>query len=170
MARNTVLIDELLSEGASTRKLLELIADDNLAYKPHERSMDLRRLASHVAEIPAWVEFTIAMDVLDLAEGNFTPFSATNVKELLERHDANIERARKALEGADDETLMKIWKLRNGSHEIMSGPKIKIIRSMTGNHLYHHRGQLTVYLRLLEIPIPGIYGPSADDLAMMAAK
>jgi len=169
MALNLTLLAELNEEAANTRKLLELVPDSRFDFKPHEKSSTLQRLASHVAEIPVWTEFTINMDVLDLAANHTTPFSAENTAELLARHEENIERAKKALEGASDETLMKTWTLKKGDFQIMAAPKANIIRKMTSNHLYHHRGQLTVYLRLLDIPIPGIYGASADDLAAMKA-
>ncbi len=163
MPLNQALIEEVIRESAATRKMLERVPDDKFDYKPHERSMSLNRLASHVAEIPLWTQFTIDLDVLDLGTGNFTPFAAKDTAELLARHDENIAKAIKALESADDETLMKVWTLKNGEHQIMAAPKIHILRGMTSNHLYHHRGQLSVYLRMLDVPVPGMYGPSNDE-------
>ncbi len=163
MPLNQPLIAELKHEGANTRKMLERVPAEHFDWQPHAKSMSLVKLASHVAEIPLWAEFTINMDELDLAAGNFIPFKATSVVALLQMHDENIAKAITALESATDEQLIKVWTLKRGDFQIMSMPKIQVLRSMVGNHLYHHRGQLSVYLRMLDVAIPGMYGPSADE-------
>lgn len=164
MARTRVLIAELTSEGASTRKMLERIPDDQFDFKPHEKSRTLGELATHIVELQLWVDFIINMDEMNLADGGFTPYTAKNKADLLAFHDRNIALALKALEETTDEHLLKTWTLKKGEYQILSRPRIGAIRSVTGNHLYHHRGQLSVYLRLLNVPLPAIYGPSADEI------
>jgi len=162
MALNKALIGELQHEAASTRKMLERVPTDKLSWKPHDRSMALGKLATHVSDLPNWTDFTINSDELDLA-GGMKQFLASSTDELLAHHDEAVSGAIKALESVSDEQLMQMWTLRMGSHVIFSMPKIQVLRSMVYSHMIHHRGQLSVYLRMLDIPVPGMYGPSADD-------
>lgn len=165
---NTALIAELKSEAAKTRKMLALVPiADKADWVPHTKSMKLGRLALHVAELAGWTGMTITTDELDFAKGYTpTPTPATT-EELLAILDKNVEMSLKALENADDELLAKPWTLRSGDHVYFTLPKKVVIRDMCYNHVVHHRGQLSVYLRLLNIPIPGMYGPSADEMEAM---
>jgi uncharacterized damage-inducible protein DinB len=163
MSYNKGLIAELQMEAANTRKMLEKVPTDKNDWKPHEKSMKLGNLANHVAELAGWTVFTMGSDELDLSKMDYKPVIATSTEQLLATHDANFNKAIAALEGASNEDFDKIWTLRHGDHVIMAMPKKAVLRSMVFSHLIHHRGQLSVYLRLLDVPIPGMYGPSADD-------
>jgi uncharacterized damage-inducible protein DinB len=156
------LLPEFDQEMANTRKTLERVPMDNYEWQPHTKSFNMGRLATHVAQLPSWAQVTINSDELDLAGGYDQPKPQTN-QELLDLFDSNATEARKALEGASDDSYFKPWTLRMGDHVIFTMPKIAVIRSMVMNHIIHHRAQLTVYLRLNDIPVPGLYGPSADE-------
>lgn len=164
------LISELKHEAANTRKLLELVPEDKFDWQPHEKSMSLIRLAAHIANLGNWTSMTIETDELDIG-GPFKPFVPASREELLRFHDEAQAHSEAALETAAPELFMKPWTLKKNGAVIMELPKAAIIRSMCFNHVIHHRGQLSVYLRLLDVPIPGMYGPSADDrLAEAAAQ
>lgn len=163
MKLNQAFISELKSEGASTRKMLERVPEGNLGWKPHEKSMTIGRLATHIAELPSWVAVTLNTDELDFSKREYKPHTAANREELLAIHDKNIADAIASLEKSTDEELMKNWTLRNGETVYFTLPKIAAMRGFAFNHLYHHRGQLSVFLRLNDIHVPGMYGPSADD-------
>lgn len=160
---NQILIPELKHEAASTRKMLERVPAESWDWKPHEKSMALGRLASHVATIPAWMTITLTTGELDFAKGDYKPPVATSTENLLEIFDESYQTALQHLETASDETLRGNWSLLNGGHHLFTMPRMAALRSFVMNHLIHHRGQLSVYLRLLGIPVPGMYGPSADD-------
>jgi uncharacterized damage-inducible protein DinB len=160
---NQALIPELKHEAASTRKMLERVPTDKWDWKPHDRSMTLGRLASHLATIPDYMTVTLTSDELDFAKGTYRPAAPTSTKTLLDVFNTSYEKALQTLEGASDETLHGMWSLKNGGHTIFTLPRMAALRSFVMNHLIHHRGQLSVYLRLLNIPVPGMYGPSADD-------
>jgi uncharacterized damage-inducible protein DinB len=162
-------LPEFDHEMQSTRKLLECVPDGKFSYKPHEKSMTLGHLASHVAQIPEYVISTIRLERLDFT-GSEKPFEATTRKELLDAFDAKSAEARNALSGASDEEMAKIWTLTYKGQQIFSLPRAAVLRSMCLNHLYHHRGQLGVYLRLNNVAIPGMYGPSADEMNMFNAQ
>ena len=164
-----MLLPEFDQEMASTRKLLQLVPDDKLDYKPHEKSMTLGRLASHVAEMPNWILTTITTDSLDLAPG-MTGYMASSRQEMLQRFDAQLAEARAALAGASDEDMGKMWTLSFGGNPIFTMPRASVVRISGMNHLIHHRAQLGVYLRLNEIAIPGMYGPSADEMKFWQAS
>jgi uncharacterized damage-inducible protein DinB len=157
-----MLIPEFDKEMASTRKLLAYVPGDKFSWKPHEKSMTLGRLASHVAEMPGWVIPTMQQDVLEIGIGE-KPFSAETTTELMEKFDQNVAAARPLIEGASDETMARDWSLIYGGHKIFNQPKSDVLRGMVMNHMIHHRAQLGVYLRLHDIAIPGMYGPSADE-------
>jgi len=162
MTISQMMMPEFDQEMKSTRKLLDCIPDDILDFKPHEKSMKLGRLASHVAEMPNWAFETIAKDQL-VANPGEKPFEAASKAELLSAFDKNVAEARAALEGASDEHLAKNWKFIYAGQTVLDMPRVAVLRSMVMNHLIHHRAQLGVYLRLNDIAIPGMYGPSADD-------
>ena len=160
---NQAFIPELKHEAASTRKLLERVPTDKFDWKPHEKSMTLGRLASHIAEIPDWMTATLTTEELDFAKGGYKPTVPATKEELLEKFEQSYTKALETLTSATDETLRGLWTLKNGDHVIFTMPRIATLRSFVMNHFIHHRGQLTVYLRLLNIPVPGMYGPSADE-------
>jgi uncharacterized damage-inducible protein DinB len=158
-------LSEFDYEAAATRKMLERLPDGQLNYKPHEKSMTCGALVTHIAMIPMWLTTTISLPELDVA--NFQPPQPfETISAALEAFDAKVAEARAALEGASDEAMMATWSLRNGEHVAFSMPRVAVIRTFIMNHLVHHRGQLSVYLRLLDIPVPAIYGPSADEGTM----
>jgi len=163
MNLNEAMLGELQNEAASTRKMLELIPDDKLTWTPHEKSMTLGTLASHIAEIPTWVNATIEKDELDFATSDYKPFIPTSAEELVERFDKNMSAAVESLKNTSNETLMKNWKLRSGEDIYFDMPKIQVLRGFVLNHNVHHRGQLSVYLRLNDVPLPSVYGPTADE-------
>ena len=157
------IIPELKQEGAQTKKILEKVPFDQWQWKPHQKSMALGRLASHVAELPKWITMCINTDELDFSKRGYKANVFESREQLLQHLDQNVQEALATLEKATDAQLLENWTLRNGEHVIFTMPKIAVIRSMSMNHMIHHRGQLSVFLRLLDIPIPGMYGPSADE-------
>jgi uncharacterized damage-inducible protein DinB len=166
MSLNQSFIAELKQEAANTRKILERVPLDNADWKPHAKSMALGRLALHIAELPGWVSFTIDSDHLDLATLNHRTPTPENTEALLATHDAMVEKAVASLEQADDATLDNLWSLRMGEQTYFTMPKKNVLRTFAYSHLFHHRAQLGVYLRMLDIPVPGMYGPTADDAPM----
>jgi len=162
MTISQTLLPEFDQEMASTRKLLAVVPEDKFGWKPHEKSMTLGRLASHVAEMGSWANITIVQDKLELTPGQ-KPFNAATSAELLAAVDKSVTEGRAALESATDETMMGTWSLIYGGKTMFSMPRVAVLRSVVMNHMIHHRGQLSVYLRLLDVPLPGMYGPSADD-------
>jgi uncharacterized damage-inducible protein DinB len=166
MPLSDALLPEFDHEMASVRKHLERVPDDKLAWKPHEKSMPLGRLAMHLAEIPGWVVPTIQQDSLDLAPPGgpeFKPRPAGSRQEALEAFDKNVKQARAVIESASDAHLMKPWSLLAGGKTIFTLPRIATLRSFVFSHAIHHRAQLGVYLRLNDVPVPSSYGPTADE-------
>lgn len=167
MTMSASLLPEFDNEMANTRKVLECVPDDKLAWKPHEKSMTMGRLAGHVAEMPGWITNGIQVDELNLTPGeggqNFVAYSATSRAELLATFDKNVAAARQALAGASDEHMQQMWSLIFNGKRVVHMPRAVVVRSMCMNHMIHHRAQLGVYLRLNDIAIPGVYGPSADE-------
>ncbi len=161
MTISETLLPEFDQEMANTRALLECVPEEKFAWKPHEKSMTMGRLASHIAEMPSWAVYTINQDNLELTPG-MKPFIAATKKELLDTLAGHTGAARAAIAGATDEQLGKIWSLIYGGHAVLTMPRAAVLRTMVFSHIIHHRGQLGVYLRLNDIPIPGMYGPSAD--------
>ena len=158
------LIPEFDHEMATTRKVLERVPEDRFEWKPHEKSFPLGILATHVATLPTWATETLMRSQIDLV-GNTQPTAAGSKSELLAAFDKNTTDARAALSGRSDAELMAMWSLKRNGKTVFSMPKTTVLRSFVLNHLIHHRAQLTVYLRLLDIPVPSIYGPSADEPA-----
>ncbi len=163
MPINEGFIAELEMEAKSTRKILERVPIEKSDWKPHEKSMTLGRLSSHVAEISGWVSSTLDADELDFTKIDYKPVIAGSNKELLEIFEKNHSKAIESLKKAKDEEFFKNWTLRNGEKVYLTMPKIAVLRSFAYSHQIHHRGQLSVFLRLLNVPLPGIYGPTADE-------
>ena len=163
MTISEMFLPEFDQEMANTRKILDCVPDDKFTWKPHTKSMTMGRLASHVAELPHWSVFIIDQDKLELTP-DMKPFLGANKAELLAALDKNVAAARAAIAGASDEHFGKMWALIYGGHTVFSQPRAVALRNMVISHLIHHRGQLSVYLRLNDVPIPGMYGPSADGM------
>jgi len=166
MGLSESLLPEFDNEMVGTRKTLERVPDDKADWKPHQKSAAMGGLATHLANIPTWANYTIDQDSLDLAPGGkpLPPMAmAKSNAELLATFDANVAKARAAIAGASDAELFKPWSLMTNGNTLMTLPKIAVLRSFVMNHLIHHRAQLGVYLRLNDIPVPSIYGPSADE-------
>ncbi len=159
----TALTRELQHEAAVTRKCLERIPAEKFDYKPHEKSMTMGRLAVHVAEMTGWVIETVNKTELDFATMDYKPFEPQTTEELVEYLDKIIVEAVEALKTASDEAMIENWTLRNGEEIYFTMPRIGVLRGMVFNHIVHHRGQLSVYMRLNDIPVPALYGPSADE-------
>jgi uncharacterized damage-inducible protein DinB len=168
MSFSQSLLPEFDAEMKNTRKILECVPDGKMDYQPHVKSMTLGRLATHVAEIPSWAGVTLDLEVLDIPP-DYKPRIAQSRAELLEIFEKNVAEARPKIEAASDEHWQKIWTLQLGRNKVLSMPRAVVMRSMVMNHLIHHRAQLGVFLRLNDVAIPGMYGPSADEATFAAA-
>jgi uncharacterized damage-inducible protein DinB len=169
MSISASLLPEFDQEMANTRKALERMPDDKFDWKPHEKSGTMGWLANHLANLPSWTVYTINQDSLDLAptDGESIKWEGKGSRqELLDYFDKNVGAARAAIAEASDEAFLKPWSLLKGGVTLMTLPKIAVMRGFVMNHIIHHRGQFTVYLRLNDVPVPPIYGPSADEGAM----
>ncbi len=155
------ILMELDQEAQTTKRVLERIPDDKLAWKPHPKSFSLGQLALHIASVPGGVT-TIAMQ--DSVEApNFAQSEPRSRREVLDTFSKSLETAKGNLNKMDDVRLAETWSLTRGGKVVMSAPRGAFLRSVLLNHVYHHRGQLSVYLRMLDVPVPSIYGPSADE-------
>jgi uncharacterized damage-inducible protein DinB len=166
MTIGQMMLGEFDQEMQNTRKTLERCPDDKWNWKPHDKSGTVGWLASHIATMIGWTAVTLTTDQLDYAPVGgpaYTPPKIDNRKELLAEFDKNIAEARAALASASDQDMMKPWTLLAGGKTIFTLPRVACIRGMIFNHIIHHRAQLTVYYRLLGIPVPALYGPSADE-------
>ena len=164
MAIKDAFIAELKQESSMTKKMLEKVPLDKKDWKPHEKSMTLGRLATHVAENTHWISEIRHIDDFDfMKDYNFNPPNASSTDELLGIFQTNLDKALDDLSGMTDEDFAKNWTVRRGEQVMFSISKKISIRSWALNHMIHHRGQLSVYLRLLDVPVPGMYGPSADE-------
>ena len=157
------LVDELKRESVNTRKLLAIVPEDKHDWKPHEKSFPLGRLAGHVAELPEWLTLIVKKDVFDVAVDDFKRLNPNTNEELLAKFDEKLKEGLDMLGSMKPEQLDEEWTFKYGDHIITKSSRYQNIRTWALNHQLHHRAQLTVYLRLLDIPIPGTYGPSADD-------
>jgi len=157
-----MFLKELEQEAVTTRKMLERVPADKFDWQPHPKSMTLQRLATHVAELPSWASMTVNTSELDFADNKYAPITVTDTKGLLEYFDNNLAQAKVDLAKTTEDQLDEQWTLRNGDTIYSVSPKHEVIR-MSYCQTTHHRAQLGVYLRLLNIPIPGSYGPSADE-------
>ena len=166
MKISDMFLPEFDQEMTTARKTLERIPEDNLGWKPHEKSMTLGRLAGHVAELAGWAVPTLTQDSLDFAPPGQPPMQptiATSRKQVLDIFDKNREESRRAIAGTSNEEFMKNWTLMRGGQTLMTMPKIAVLRNFCINHIIHHRAQLGVYLRLNDVAVPSVYGPSADE-------
>ena len=167
------MLGEFDQEMQNTRKVLERVPEDKWSWKPHDKSGTVGWLAGHIATLPGWAAMTIQTEELDYAPVNgpsYQPPKTDNRKELLEVFEKNVAETRAALGRVSDEEMMKNWTLLAGGQKIFEMPRVACIRGMVFNHLIHHRAQLTVYFRLLDVAVPGLYGPSADEMTPPAAK
>lgn len=155
-------LGDLNHELGLTRKLLERVPGAHLEWRPHEKSMTLGGLALHVATIPYWVTRVVEADFFDLATATRNP-PPNSMEEILDAFDDRVAAMRRSLDAADDAALVRTWQLRRGEQVLQSMPRVAIIRAMGISHMIHHRAQLGVYLRLLDVPLPAMYGPSADE-------
>jgi uncharacterized damage-inducible protein DinB len=166
MTIGQMMLGEFDQEMQNTRKTLERCPDDKWSWKPHDKSGTVGWLAGHIATMPGWTAVTLTTDQLDYAPLDgpaYTPPKIDNRKELLAVFDKNVAEARAALASTSDQEIMKPWTLLAGGKEIFTMPRVACLRTMIFNHVIHHRAQLTVYYRLLGIPVPALYGPSADE-------
>jgi uncharacterized damage-inducible protein DinB len=155
------LLQELDMEAQTTRRVLERVPDKDLAWRPHPKARTLGELALHIATVPGGVATLAAQPEMQVP--SFTDVSPKSAADLLPALDQSVAQAKSVLGGMDDETLTATWRMMAGEREVFSLPRIALLRSIMLNHWYHHRGQLTVYLRELDVPIPSVYGPSADE-------
>ena len=170
MPISEMLLPEFDHEVATARKFLERVPDDKFGWQPHTKSMTLGRLAAHVAEIPGWAKETMTLTDLNLAPPGgpaFEPWIPKSRAEILEKFEQNIAAGRKAIAESADDAYSVPWSLLMGEQTILTMPRISVLRTWVLNHVIHHRAQLGVYLRLLDIPVPSTYGPSADDPGSM---
>jgi uncharacterized damage-inducible protein DinB len=165
------LISEFDEEMANTRKVLERVPIDRLDFKPHAKSFDMRGLAIHVATVPEWMVDVINRDSFDYAppgEPSYRPPDFQSREQLLEIFDAGVKKARSALENLKEAALDQPWTLLGGGQTVFTMPRMTVLRGLSMNHLIHHRAQLCVYLRLNDVAVPGLYGPSADEMESAA--
>ena len=166
MAIREAMLPEFDQEMATTRKVLDRVPEDKLGWKPHEKSWPMGDLATHLVNLPECVDIAIKQDSLDLAPPGAEPQRAkpvTSHAEMLERFDKAVAAARATLAEASDEHLLKPWTLLRGGQTILTLPRVAMLRGFVISHMIHHRGQMSVYLRLNDVPVPSIYGPSADE-------
>lgn len=166
MPLKDAVLSEFDMEMANTRRTLERVPDEKFSWKPHEKSGTLGWMAGHLANLPYWAVVTLQRDSLDLAPVGGPPFvppKPANRKEVLEVFDKHHAEARAALAAATDADFSQPWRLLMGGKELFRHSRAEVLRRMVFNHSIHHRGQLTVYLRLLDVPVPALYGPSADE-------
>ena len=160
-----LLLKELDQEAVTTRKMLERVPADKFGWQPHPKSMNMKALATHVAELPSWISMTMNTSELDFATTPYAPVDVKSTEDLLDHFEKSFKDGRSELEKADENQFSEMWTLRNGEKIYSTSSKYEVIR-MSMSQVIHHRAQLGVYLRLLDIPIPGSYGPSADEQEM----
>jgi uncharacterized damage-inducible protein DinB len=161
--RTDPMLNEFRQEVATTKRVIERVPKQQLSWKPHAKSMTLGQLASHIASVPGNVARILQQDSFDVSQGNFVPPQPRSMQEVLTAFEQSISDAEQCLQSMTDDRASANWRLLRGERELMSLPRVGFARSIMMNHWYHHRGQLSVYLRLLDIPLPVIYGPSADE-------
>jgi len=164
MTMSQTLLPEFDNEMRLTRKTLERLPDETFDWKPHAKSMSMGRLAGHLAELPGFAMAIVRTDGMNLDKGEYKPAVVTNRAEVLEVFDKNVAATREAIAGATDDHLRQPWHLIYQEKKLFEAPRIAAIRGMMMNHIIHHRGQFTVYLRLNDVAVPSIYGPSADEM------
>lgn len=164
MTMSQTLLPEFDNEMKITRRALERIPDDKFDWKPHTKSMTLGKLAGHLAELPGFAAAIVKMDAINFDKGDYKPAVVNNRAEVLAHFDKCVADAREAIAGATDDHLRQPWKLIYQEKALFDAPRAAALRGMMMNHVIHHRGQLTVYLRLNDVAVPSIYGPSADEM------
>jgi len=157
------MLKEFRDETVITKRSLDRVPGDKLSWKPHSKSMTLGQLAWHVATIPGGIARIAQPDSFDVLKGTFVPAQPNSLQEIFSAYEQSVSEAEQFLGGLTDERAGANWRLMRGDRELSSQPRIEFVRSVMLNHWYHHRGQLSVYLRLLEVPLPVTYGPSADE-------
>jgi uncharacterized damage-inducible protein DinB len=168
MSYSQLLVPELEMEMATTRRVIERIPTEKFGWKAHEKSNTMGWVVNHLAEIPGWVEGTLASDVWDICPVGGSPYqspSFATIEDVLASFDANVAMAIKGLKAATDEELEKSWSLASGGQTLMTFRKLDVMRLWIISHTIHHRAILTVYMRLNDIPVPAVYGPSGDEQA-----
>lgn len=163
------VLPEFDQEMSNTRKTLERIPEDKLGWKPHDKSMTLGRLAGHIVELVGWANTSITTDSLNVTMDKYQPVVATSRQQILELFDKSVKESRAAIAGATDEHMMQPWTLAFNGQTVFTMPRAAVLRMSCFNHIIHHRAQLGVYLRLNNVPVPALYGPSADEGAMGAS-
>jgi uncharacterized damage-inducible protein DinB len=166
MAIKESILPEFDHEMATTRKLLERVPEDKKDWQPHPKSMSLGRLSQHLATLPNWVQATMNQTELHMNPPDgpaYTPPEFESTASALATFDQNVKAGREAIAAAEDKDFMVPWTFKSSGHTIFTMPRVAVLRSFVTNHIIHHRGQLSVYLRLNDVPIPSIYGPSADE-------
>lgn len=169
MKLSEIFLGEFAHEMISTRKTLERVPEDKFGWTPHEKSMPMGRLAGHIAELPGWTRIIVEKESFDVAPPGgpaYQAFQPKSRQELLAAFEANVETARNMVAPASEEDLMMRWTLLSSGKTVFAMPREAVLRTMVLNHLIHHRAQLGVYLRLNNIPVPSVYGPSADEAGM----
>lgn len=162
MSIKQALLIELNHEKNNTLKVLNNLVNADFSYKPHQKSMSLGQLTNHIVELHNWVGFALTKTVFDF-HTDYKPLTLNTVPELIDVLEKGYEENKTLIETMDESMYFDEWTLQAGEHVIAKMPKAGALRFIINNHLIHHRGQLTVYMRLLDIPVPGVYGPSADD-------
>lgn len=157
------MLAEFQEEAATTKRVLGRVPAEKLGWKPHARSMSLGQLALHIATVPAGICRITEADVFDVSQASFAPPAPESMDQVYAALDATIRTVEETLSGCSEGNAQASWHLMLGDRELMSIPRVHVWRSLMLNHWYHHRGQLSVYLRLLDVPVPSIYGPSADE-------
>ena len=157
------MMNELRQEAATTKRVLDRVPDDKLSWKPHPKSMTLGQLALHVASIPGAISKLAQLDEFDVANANFKPADPSDMKQVQATLDDSVRAAEECFNSLTEQRAMGSWRMTREGKDLMNLPRVAVLRSILLNHWYHHRGQLSVYLRLLDVPVPVIYGRSADE-------
>jgi uncharacterized damage-inducible protein DinB len=157
------MLNEFQQEVATTRRVLERVPEQKLGWKPHAKSMTLGQLAFHIASVPGNIARMAQQDSFDVNQGQFAPPQPGSMQEVLTAFEQSARDAEQCLQTMTDDYARSNWRLLRGDRELMNMPRIGFVRSIMMNHWYHHRGQLSVYMRLLDVPLPSIYGPTADE-------
>jgi uncharacterized damage-inducible protein DinB len=157
------MLKEFREEAATTKRVLDRVPADKLSWKPHRKSMSLGQLALHIASVPGSLARISQLDEFDVAQANFDPPAPTDVDQINAALQESIRAAEECLSGMNEQKAMGNWRLTTNGKQIFNRPRVEVIRAIMLNHWYHHRGQLSVYLRMLDVPVPVIYGRSADE-------
>jgi uncharacterized damage-inducible protein DinB len=164
------MLQEFHRESATTRRVLDRVPAEKLTWAPHPKSMTIGKLAQHIASVPAGISRIAQNDVHEIDPAAFAPQQPKDKKEILDTFEGSVQTAQQFIEGLTESTATATWRLKANGQEILAIPRVELVRSIMLNHWYHHRGQLSVYLRLLEVPVPSIYGPSADENPFAQAR